>query len=77
MHMKRSTCYGTVMQLFVLEIKKKRKEKLRCKKVKARTKPMLITNAKPNKAPREIQYKYPSKFNPRLSSVFCPIVVFV
>lgn len=47
------------------------------KKVKAKVKPMLNNIVKPNKAQTDIQYKYPSKFNPRLSRTSFPRVVFV
>ena len=46
------------------------------KKLKAKMKPILKSNANPSKAPTEIQKRFPSKLNPRLSSVFCPIVMF-
>lgn len=46
------------------------------KKVKAKVKPMLNSIVRPNKAKTDIQYKYPSKFNPRLSRTSFPIVVF-
>lgn len=38
--------------------------------------PMLKSIVNPNKAPSETQKRYPSKFNPRASSVSCPIGVF-
>lgn len=43
----------------------------------AKVNPMFRINANPNKAPSEIQKKYPSKFNPRMSRVSCPTVMFV